>query len=1456
MHSQTHPPSFGKVLPIFVLICLISGCSLEETQKRGDACSPELAPGGSIRLGDIKCYEDSMESDSECFDTVTQTCKPLPKCSDCRRNYYDCKRFQRDFQKLAENTQSPDRRYVSAVEGYDSLDDFKDRLYEGKLKACPPETPRCAWTKDAGGDIASFECIACADDICGAACVRLESDSNNCGACDNKCEGGTTCIDAQCVCSGRLAFCDGQCIDPLTNNEFCGAKNLCVGDDRGTPCSRSETCENGKCELLDLGNCDPGMHDEYGVCKPDSIYACGLAGYNCANLTGWLDGICENRRCIATSCKFGHHLNNGECVADTEACCGEKCMPCSGDTPLCSNGACKPRCENDLSTCTDSNGQKSCANTQESLIHCGNCNNPCEAKSEMHPNATEVKCDGGHCIAVQCEDGYHRYDGNCEKDTAEHCGSHGANCATPGNGWIAGDCINKQCVATQCDSATHWLNENNACAGNSNDHCGSVQGCEPGTFCSQGQCKSACNEPIETTCANTAANSKYCANLSVSMTDCGKCGEPCTIDTIPNSIIVKCENGCKAERCENGYHVYNDACEPDDVENCGRHGNACNALNAQNACVLNAKGVYECAKTCNDEYHADENGNCVPDRNESCGSDRINCTTLFGWSVGSCEKGKCIAAQCNKEIAYNDNGTCKQNSNDNCGTKGNRCDSVYICRSGECRDNCGSQTLCPGSPPYCADTSRSNSDCNECGKKCEPSDYSNYANCESGTCTDTACKNNAHFNPSTNRCEQDTPTDCGTHGRTCYEANAHYSCNNGQCSFYCKDRYYKAEADGKETCLPIPKDQDDCGTSRENCLKDSCVDSAICNDEYKCTPTKCSADCRMTASDTCVPNTNECCGDACEKCSGVLFCSKGKCKDDCSPNALCDQTDKKPYCANLQTDNDNCGECGHICGNDVANSAKEICENYKCIPTACKDAHHIYGNICEPDSPENCGEHGKTCDDIPNGKKVCINKSCDGECNNSAYPHRCFNGEKLYCANTMSSDMENCSGCGTKCTPAEVDNSIAVSCKEGGCVATECNDSASLTFDGKCKPDDVNDCGKEGQCPVPINGTATCKQGQCGILCNAGYPDKCGEGTTNPSCRNLANDYDNCGVCGKSCDSVDVSNAKTKTCNNKICIAKTCNDSSWLNGGTCIESTETACGSATTNCKNIPGWKSGTCTKNTCVATSCADGFILAGGSCQQCPAITPTTCNNRCVNTKTDINHCGGCNVPPCDAPANGKAICDEGACGIVCDVGYHIASDNKSCKEDSTTCCGELCKTCLIPIYGKATCIGGECGFVCNIGYEKCSGTCVDLNTNASHCGTCNKTCTAPSNATATCANKTCGFECKTGYEKCSGACVNTNTNMSHCGACNDPCTAPAFGTAFCFGGNCIISCNEGYTLVGTKCKFNKIIEPISKCDVGMYDCNGDGSKCCNSKEDCDYTGLGEKCLLSRLPAEPLLP
>lgn len=110
-------------------------------------------------------------------------------------------------------------------------------------------------------------------------------------------------------------------------------------------------------------------------------------------------------------------------------------------------------------------------------------------------------------------------------------------------------------------------------------------------------------------------------------------------------------------------------------------------------------------------------------------------------------------------------------------------------------------------------------------------------------------------------------------------------------------------------------------------------------------------------------------------------------------------------------------------------------------------------------------------------------------------------------------------------------------------------------------------------------------------------------------------------------------------------------------------------------------------------------------------PCLQPK-CAGKCVDTKTNRYHCGGC--------------------GIVC-------NDSSVCQ-------------------------AGKC--VCAAGRVACDGICTNVQTDIQHCGACNKNCSAGQ----TCQDGSC--LCATGRSSCDGVCVDTNTNKQHCGACGQSC------------------------------------------------------------------------------------
>jgi len=107
-----------------------------------------------------------------------------------------------------------------------------------------------AWTAlDLAVDIGR-EALDTADDP--TEILTIEQD--NTYPCGNAvCMGGQICDSDKCRCPIGRVNCGGECIDPLTNQKFCGAKGTCTGsiaandDWQGNHCAGGTTCVRGVC---------------------------------------------------------------------------------------------------------------------------------------------------------------------------------------------------------------------------------------------------------------------------------------------------------------------------------------------------------------------------------------------------------------------------------------------------------------------------------------------------------------------------------------------------------------------------------------------------------------------------------------------------------------------------------------------------------------------------------------------------------------------------------------------------------------------------------------------------------------------------------------------------------------------------------------------------------------------------------------------------------------------------------------------------------------------------------------------------------------------------------------------------------------------------------------------------------------------------------------------------------
>lgn len=158
---------------------------------------------------------------------------------------------------------------------------------------------------------------------CGSACVNLQTDVNNCGACNTKCATGQSCSAGKCECAGGLAACGSSCVNMQSDGDNCGA---C-----GTVCSGGQVCSQGQC----AAGCAAGEMPCGNSCANTMTDAtnCGFCENKCAGGQACTSGSC--------GCGPGQATCNGACVdvmANAANCgtCGTMC----GNGQTCSAGKC------------------------------------------------------------------------------------------------------------------------------------------------------------------------------------------------------------------------------------------------------------------------------------------------------------------------------------------------------------------------------------------------------------------------------------------------------------------------------------------------------------------------------------------------------------------------------------------------------------------------------------------------------------------------------------------------------------------------------------------------------------------------------------------------------------------------------------------------------------------------------------------------------------------------------------------------------------------------------------------------------------------------------------------------------------------------------------------------------------------------------------------------------------
>ena len=210
----------------------------------------------------------------------------------------------------------------------------------------------CGW----GETCQNGQCIATAtascptgQKNCGAGCINIQSDFQNCGDCGSMCSPGFgTC-------------CSGQCLKTWTDPSNCGS---C-----GHACLQGQTCQNGQCIAPVTSSCPTGQKNcGAGCINIQSDYLnCGDCGSICS--PGF--GTCCSGQCLGT---WTDPSNCGSC--------GHACL--QGQT--CQNGQCVQTCTSGTTSCSGT-----CVNTLTDTNNCGSCGNKCSSLQY---------CSNGVCTAT------------------------------------------------------------------------------------------------------------------------------------------------------------------------------------------------------------------------------------------------------------------------------------------------------------------------------------------------------------------------------------------------------------------------------------------------------------------------------------------------------------------------------------------------------------------------------------------------------------------------------------------------------------------------------------------------------------------------------------------------------------------------------------------------------------------------------------------------------------------------------------------------------------------------------------------------------------------------------------------------------------------------------------------------------------------------------------------------
>jgi hypothetical protein len=755
------------------------------------------------------------------------------------------------------------------------------------------------------------------------------------------------------------------------------------------------------------------------------------------------------------------------------------------------------------------------------------------------------------------------------------------------------------------------------------------------------------------------------------------------------------------------------------------------------------------------------------------------------------------------------------------------CSVGQLCNTklGICTEGCDPSInkLCPGSKSccnlICVDERNDPFNCGGCNQPCNGA----ASSCCNGTCTNTDVD----------------PGNCGSCGNACSTANSTPSCSGHNCSWVCQSGFIH------------------CGTNNTGC------ESALSS------TTTCGG--CGNACDTTTSSSQMCDGTTC-----TYVCNSGR--GDCI--AMGANTDGCE--TDLTTTTSRCGSCTHDCNAFEQHASGAFCANSLCNYLSCAtnfaDCDTDRTNGCETNTASDATHCGGCFTNCNTTEKNAIGIVCNGSACDYAACTGTFqdcNGLRTDgCESDSTSDVHNCSNCGTDCSTLVL-NATGSACASSKCTYQSCNagfqDCNGNLADG-CESNSQTDAAHCGSCAIScvVNvqnaSGVSCAGGACGFsMCLASNFKDCNMKAADGCEINTNTDPNHCGTCMTVC-SATVQNAAGATCNGSgVCTFSGCNggfaDCNGMTGDGCETNTTNDvnhCGSCANSCSSSVQNASGlSCAMSMCNYSTCTTGFADCNGirtdGCEinlSAVATCGTTCGNK-VN----------CAVSALNASGIG---CTAGACTFSCNAGYGdcdgSASNGCETNLNAVATCGTTCANavnCGTAAQNANTigCVSGACTFGCNAGFGDCDGKSSNgCETSLNATGSCGTSCanavncaTAVQNGNSVgCTAGVCTFTCNAGFGDCDGNKANgCETNLNATTTCGTTCgnltncsTSVQNGTGIgCTAGICTFSCAPGFG----DCDGNA----ANGCETSFGTVNACGTSCAN-KVNCsssvqNATGIG---------------